>query len=74
MASKHYDYDSAHLSEFELREDGLFFQCPCGDEFLLTLDDFKAGKRVAQCPTCSLTCAIECTEEEAAAFIAEHCK
>ena len=78
MASTHYDYDVVAIHEMEVRlreEDNvlcLFFQCPCGDEFVLTVAEFAEGKRVAQCPTCSLTCAIECTEEESRKFCDDH--
>ena len=78
MGGTHYDYDTVPLDEMELRareEDNvmcLFFQCPCGDEFVLTLEEFAAGKRVAQCPTCSLTVSIECSEEDSKKFVEDN--
>ncbi|KAH0471871.1 MAG: uncharacterized protein KVP18_004971 [Porospora cf. gigantea A] len=32
----------------------LFYQCPCGDFFELSVDELRAGARVAVCPSCSL--------------------
>ncbi|KAF8061359.1 gghA [Scenedesmus sp. PABB004] len=30
------------------------YQCPCGDLFLITLEELRAGEEIARCPSCSL--------------------
>jgi diphthamide biosynthesis protein 3 len=30
------------------------YPCPCGDRFILTLDQFNDGEEIAKCPSCSL--------------------
>ena len=49
-------YETVHLSEMEFDEaEGLYFyQCPCGDYFEITTADLEAGKRIANCQSCTL--------------------
>ncbi|ESL06878.1 hypothetical protein TRSC58_05440 [Trypanosoma rangeli SC58] len=67
-----FHYEEVALSEVHLEGEMLRYPCPCGDLFELSLEDFAAGADVAQCPTCSLTLRIICTEAERRAFMSQH--
>jgi diphthamide biosynthesis protein 3 len=30
------------------------YQCPCGDRFVINLDDLCNGEEIAYCPSCTL--------------------
>ncbi|CEO97772.1 Diphthamide biosynthesis protein 3 [Plasmodiophora brassicae] len=49
-------YDEVDLDDMEFDESsGMYsYPCPCGDQFLLSLDDIIDGEDVARCPSCSL--------------------
>lgn len=49
-------YETVHLSEMEYEEsdDLYFYQCPCGDYFEISTADLTAGKRIANCQSCTL--------------------
>jgi len=40
--------------EFDEELEGYLYDCPCGDEFYISLDDLKKGINIAECPSCSL--------------------
>ncbi|KPA74053.1 hypothetical protein ABB37_09358 [Leptomonas pyrrhocoris] len=65
-----FHYEEVQLSEMTLEDGVLRFPCPCGDLFELLLEDFIAGKDVAQCPTCSLTIKVLFSAEEKHCFLA----
>jgi diphthamide biosynthesis protein 3 len=71
-AHAHYDKIALVEVEYDAEQQLLHFPCPCGDIFELKLAAFAGGDNVAECPTCSLTIAIVCTEDERAAFLAAH--
>ncbi|KAG8343576.1 CSL zinc finger [Trypanosoma vivax] len=67
MYSSH--YEEVSLSEMTIDGDMLRYPCPCGDLFELSLEEFAAGANIAQCPTCSLTLRIICTDAERQALV-----
>ncbi|ORD93475.1 DPH3 [Enterospora canceri] len=49
-------YDQIHLSEFEYDDEcGTYtYPCPCGDDFVITVDEIRNGETIARCQSCSL--------------------
>ena len=51
-------YDEIEIDDMEYEEEDdvmkFFYPCPCGDKFRISLEDLKAGKTIATCPSCSL--------------------
>jgi len=49
-------YDEVDILEFKYyRESRMFsYPCPCGDLFLISLEDMENGEITARCPSCSL--------------------
>lgn len=49
-------YDEIDLEEFKFdQERNLFFYpCPCGDNFIITVEHLLIGENKATCPSCSL--------------------
>ncbi|EAN89149.1 hypothetical protein C3747_97g809c [Trypanosoma cruzi] len=67
-----FHYEEVQLTEMRVEGEMLRYPCPCGDLFELSVKDFAAGADVAQCPTCSLTLRIICTDTERRAFLSQH--
>ncbi len=42
------DLDYNHLTQI------FYYPCPCGDKFMITLDQIKNNENLAKCPSCSL--------------------
>ena len=40
--------------EWEKDERRWTYPCPCGDRFVLTVDELMDGECIARCPSCSL--------------------
>ena len=49
-------HDEIELEDFEWDEESesWTYPCPCGDRFMITVDELEAGEEVATCPSCSL--------------------
>lgn len=49
-------YDEVEIEEMEFDEglNAYLYPCPCGDQFVLTMDDLLDGEEIARCPSCSL--------------------
>lgn len=49
-------YDEIDIVDFKYHPETQQFSypCPCGDIFLITLDDLKNGETIAKCVSCSL--------------------
>ena len=49
-------HEEVELSEMEFDEglEGYLYDCPCGDEFYISITDLKNGLNIAECPSCSL--------------------
>lgn len=49
-------HEEVNLSEMEFDEEleGYLYDCPCGDEFFISIQDLKNGLNIAECPSCSL--------------------
>ncbi len=58
---QHEHYDTINIKDFTAGTCGtkLQYPCPCGDLFEISLKALSEGKRIAQCPTCSLTIYIQ---------------
>lgn len=50
-------YDEVEIEDldFDPETGKFFYPCPCGDKFVITLDQIKEGEDIAKCPSCSLT-------------------
>lgn len=66
-----FHYEEVHVSEMIIQDDKLIYPCPCGDVFELSVEDFKNGTDVAQCPTCSLTIKIVYVDGERDRFLSK---
>ena len=49
-------YDEVEIEDFEFDEieENYYFPCPCGDKFVISLEQLREGEEVAHCPSCSL--------------------
>ncbi|KAG0172524.1 Diphthamide biosynthesis protein 3 [Apophysomyces sp. BC1034] len=49
-------YDEIEIEDMEFDEDEEMYTypCPCGDKFMIALEDLRDGEDVARCPSCSL--------------------
>jgi len=49
-------YDQIDIVDFEFNKElGLFtYPCPCGDLFMISLDELRSGETIARCNSCSL--------------------
>ena len=49
-------HDEIELEDFEWDEESesWTYPCPCGDRFMITVEELEAGEEVATCPSCSL--------------------
>ena len=49
-------YDDVRIEDMEFVEedDAYYYPCPCGDRFVITVDELFDGEEIAQCPSCSL--------------------
>ena len=63
-------YDEVEIEDmdYEESEQTFYFNCPCGDRFLITLDQLKDGEDIAECPSCTLTIKIIFEEEDLEEF------
>lgn len=59
-------FDEVDLQEFKYIPEKMVFlyPCPCGDEFVITLEQLENGEEIAQCPSCSLIVRVIFDEEE----------
>ena len=50
-------YDEIEIEDMDFEEDinSFFYDCPCGDRFVITMDQLRDGEDIAECPSCSLT-------------------
>lgn len=49
-------HDEIELEDFEWdpEEESWTYPCPCGDRFMITVEELEQGEEVATCPSCSL--------------------
>jgi diphthamide biosynthesis protein 3 len=49
-------YEEVGLDEMDYDgiDDCFYYPCPCGDRFVLSSEEYDAGRRIATCPSCSL--------------------
>ena len=49
-------YDEIQLEDMDWdeEEEAYFYPCPCGDKFIMPLEDLEMGEDIALCPSCSL--------------------
>ena len=49
-------HEDVALSNMEFDEElgGYLYECPCGDEFYISIEDLKNGIHIPECPSCSL--------------------
>lgn len=63
-------YDEIEIEDMEWvgEEEAFYYPCPCGDRFLVTLEELLMGEEVARCPSCSLLIKVIFDEE----FLADY--
>ena len=49
-------YEEVRIEEMEWNEEeeAYFYPCPCGDQFIMPIEDLEDGEDIALCPSCSL--------------------
>ena len=49
-------YEEVNIKDMEWNEEeeAYFYPCPCGDEFIMPIEDLEDGEDIALCPSCSL--------------------
>ena len=49
-------YEEVELADMEWdeEEDAYTYPCPCGDKFIMPMEDLEVGEDIALCPSCSL--------------------
>ncbi|RLN66222.1 hypothetical protein BBJ28_00016206 [Nothophytophthora sp. Chile5] len=59
-------YDEVEIEdmEFNAEEQAYYYPCPCGDKFVIALEDLYDGEDIASCPSCSLTIRVVFDEDE----------
>ena len=65
-------YDEIEIEDMEWREEegAFFYPCPCGDMFLIELEELMYGEEIARCPSCSLMIRVIYDEEFLTQFMA----
>ena len=64
-------YDEVEIEDMEFVEEleSFFYPCPCGDRFVITLEELMEGEEIAGCPSCSLIIRVICDEESLSQFV-----
>ena len=59
-------YEEVELADMEWddEEDAYTYPCPCGDKFIMPMEDLEAGEDIALCPSCSLRIRVLYDENE----------
>ncbi len=49
-------YDEVEIEDMDWKPelDSFFYNCPCGDRFVITMEQLLQGEDVAECPSCTL--------------------
>lgn len=49
-------YDEVEIEDmtFDAEKSMFTYPCPCGDKFIMTLEDIENGEEIASCPGCTL--------------------
>ena len=49
-------HDEVEIEDFEWDPDteSYYYPCPCGDQFVISLQELEDGEEIATCPSCSL--------------------
>ena len=63
-------YDEIEIEDMEWvpEDEAFYYPCPCGDQFLITVEELLMGEQVARCPSCSLIIRVVYDEEFLAQF------
>ena len=66
-------YDEIEIEDMDWESDiaTFFYNCPCGDRFVITLDQLVAGEDIAECPSCTLRIKVIFQSEDLTGFKAE---
>ena len=54
MSNIYYDEVEIEDMQYNPTKQIWTYPCPCGDQFILTIDQFNDGEEIAKCPSCSL--------------------
>lgn len=52
--STYYDEVEIEDMSFDETRNCYTYPCPCGDKFIITMDQILDGEEIAKCPSCSL--------------------
>mmetsp|Transcript_403 Transcript_403/g.372 ORF Transcript_403/g.372 Transcript_403/m.372 type:complete len:86 (-) Transcript_403:31-288(-) len=47
-------YDEVEIEDMELEEGILYYPCPCGDRFQISIEQLYKNDKIGICPSCSL--------------------
>lgn len=49
-------YDEVEIEDMEWNDEltSFTYACPCGDIFMISLEELKRGEEIANCPSCTL--------------------
>lgn len=63
-------YDEVEIDDMTYVQDiqTFFYDCPCGDQFRITLDELQSGYNIAECPSCTLQIRIIYTKDDLGNF------
>lgn len=63
-------YDEIDIVDFKYYPESRQFTypCPCGDLFIVSLEDLQNGETVARCPSCSLVVFVSYGAEDIARY------
>lgn len=54
MAVSYYDEIELEDMEFDADRQAFTYPCPCGDKFVITVEQLRQEEDVARCPSCTL--------------------
>ena len=56
LTSKASYYDEVEIEDMSFNQETncYTYPCPCGDNFVISIEDLQQGEEVARCPSCSL--------------------
>ena len=64
-------YDEVEIEDMEFipELESYFYPCPCGDRFVITVEELLEGEEIARCPSCSLIIRVIYDEEYLSQFV-----
>lgn len=66
-------YDEIEIEDMDWVSDAnsFYYNCPCGDRFVITMNQLLQGEDVAECPSCTLRIKIIFQKEDLKSFVSD---